>query len=188
MNELISLFIDDEMGLDDKIVFVETVQNDPSFADETIELLSIEKQIRGDVVERVPLLEPVRPGVLKKLSGFFRQPLGWTATALAAAIIALILSTLPSDDAVYRQNRFVIYEPDASRVEIAGSFTDWKRIPLDKTGDSGYWELTMTLPEGEHHFSYILEGRQRVADPTIRTREPDDFGGYNSILRVGDKA
>jgi len=188
MNELISLFIDDEMGLDEKIVFVETVQKDPPFADETIELLSIEKQLRGDVVERVPLLEPARPGLLKKLSGFFMQPLGWTATALAAAIVALILTTLAPTGTVARQNRFVIYEPDASRVEIAGSFTDWKRIPLDKAGDSGYWELTLALPEGEHYFSYILEGRQRVADPTIRTREPDDFGGYNSILRVGDKA
>jgi hypothetical protein len=188
MNEIISLFIDDEMELDEKIDFVEAVQNNPSFADETIELLSIEKQIRADVVERVPLIEPVRPGILNKLSGFFREPLGWTATALAAALIALILTTLPSSEPVSRQSRFVIYKPEVSRVEIAGSFTNWKRIPLYRDGDSGYWELTLALPEGEHHFSYILEGRQRIADPTIRTREPDDFGGYNSILYVGGEA
>jgi hypothetical protein len=188
MSEIISLFIDDEMELDEKIVFVEAVQNNPSFAAETIELLSIEKQIRADVVEQVPLLEPVRPGILKKLSGFFREPLGWTATALAAALIALILTTLPSSETVFRQSRFVIYKPEVRRVEIAGSFTNWERIPLYRAGDSGYWELTLVLPEGEHHFSYILEGRQRIADPTIRIREPDDFGGYNSILHVGDTA
>lgn len=188
MSEIMSLFIDDEMELDEKIVFVKAVHNSPSFAAEAIELLSFEKQIRADVVERIPLIEAVRPGILRKLLGFFKEPLGWTATALAAALIALVLTSLPSSEPVLRQSRFVIYKPEVSRVEIAGSFTNWKRIPLYRAGDSGYWELTLALPQGEHHFSYILEGRQRVADPTIRTREPDDFGGYNSILYIGDTA
>jgi hypothetical protein len=51
-------------------------------------------------------------------------------------------------------------------------------------GDSGYWEVTLNLPAGEHRFSYILEGKQRLSDPTIMTRELDDFGGENSILEV----
>ena len=51
----------------------------------------------------------------------------------------------------------------------------------------GYWELTLALPKGEHYFSYILEGRQPYADPTIRARVSDDYGGFNSILLVEDK-
>jgi hypothetical protein len=51
-------------------------------------------------------------------------------------------------------------------------------------GDSGYWELRLNLPYGEHRFAYILDGSQQVADPTVPVREPDDFGGENSILTV----
>jgi len=187
LNENISMFIDDELMLDEKIMFVEKIKENPSFAAEALELLHIEKQIRLDVVERVPQIEFLRPGLLEKITRFFKQPLGWSVTALTATIVALLLITMPSPEPVSKQNRFVIYKPKVSRVEIAGSFTNWKRISMQRVGDSGYWELTMALPEGEHHFTYILEGRQRFADPTILTRELDDFGGYNSILYVDGK-
>jgi 1,4-alpha-glucan branching enzyme len=83
-----------------------------------------------------------------------------------------------------RPYRFVIYQPEAQHVELAGSFSDWQRIPLKPTGQSGYWETTLDLPEGDHRFSYIIEGNRRLTDPTIAVRETDDFGGENSILRV----
>jgi len=187
MSEKISMFIDDELTLDEKVMLVEEISGNPSFAAETIELLHVEKQIRLDVVDRVPQVEFLRPNLLETAAAFFRQPLGWTVTALAAVIVALLLTTMPSPESVARENRFVIYKPEANRVEIAGSFTNWKRISMHRIGDSGYWELTMALPQGEHHFTYILEGRQRFADPTILTREMDDFGGYNSILYVNGK-
>ena len=187
MNEQISMFIDDELILEEKIWFVKEVKENPIFAAETIELLHNEKQIRLDVVDHVPQFEFFRPNILEKITNFFKQPLGWAVTALVTFIVALFLTTMPSPEPVTKQNRFVIYKPEASRVEIAGTFTDWKRISMQRIGDSGYWELMMALPKGEHHFTYILEGRQRFADPTIRTREMDDFGGYNSILYVGGK-
>ena len=73
---------------------------------------------------------------------------------------------------------------DGGQVEITGSFTGWSALPLKKAGTSGYWEITLELPVGEHRFSYILEGDRQLADPTILTREQDDFGGENSILEV----
>ena len=54
---------------------------------------------------------------------------------------------------------------------------------MKRMGSSGYWEMTLDLPRTEHQFTYILEGNQRFADPTILTREGDDFGGENSVLR-----
>jgi 1,4-alpha-glucan branching enzyme len=84
-------------------------------------------------------------------------------------------------------NRFVIYEPAADRVELVGSFTDWQRTPMEPVGESGYWELHLRLPTGEHRFAYILDGARQMADPTLPVRERDDFGGENSILSVGEK-
>lgn len=187
MEEMISLFIDDEMGLDEKIGFVQEVRSSPSFASEALELLRMEKQIRADVVQRLPSALPAGPGILKRITDFFSRPLGWTAGALTAAVIALVWMALPATGPVLKENRFVVYQPQANRVEIAGSFTGWKRIPLHKDGDSGYWELTLALPQGEYAYSYIAEGGRQFADPTARARVPDDFGGFNSILKVGNQ-
>ena len=84
-------------------------------------------------------------------------------------------------------NRFVIFEPAASQVELAGSFTGWRRVTMQRIGNSGYWELNLQLPTGEHRFTYILDGDRRIADPTLPASEADDYGGQNSILRVEER-
>ena len=43
------------------------------------------------------------------------------------------------------------------------------------------------LKEGEHRFTYLINGLQPFADPTILTREPDGFGGENSIFYTKNK-
>jgi len=182
MNDhLISLYIDDELDLDDKIVFVETVHGDETFKEDAVNLLQQEKLIRAEVVDRMPVIqirEEPRSWHLK----LFR-PLAALSAGLAAAAI-LWLTLWPSPEPSLRTWRFVIYQPDAQGVELAGSFSSWKRIPLKHAGNSGYWEVTLELPEGDHRFSYIIEGSRRMADPTITVRETDDFGGENSILTV----
>lgn len=55
MNDhLISMYIDDELDLDEKIVFVETVHEDKNFKNEAVNLLRQEKRISADVVDRLP--------------------------------------------------------------------------------------------------------------------------------------
>ena len=186
MNEIISLFIDDELSIDDKLKLVSKIRQDESFTTETVELLIQEKQIRAAVVDRLPEIE-IKPAVnWRKFFAPVSQPMGLVAASLAALVIFLFFS-FPSPDRRPHLNRFVIYQPDTVQVEITGSFTDWRRIPMDRLGSSGYWEIRLELPEGEHRYSYVLEGRQTVADPTVTAQELDDFGGRNSILQVGEK-
>jgi hypothetical protein len=182
MNDpLISMYIDDELSLDEKIDFVEAVHEDKGFKDVAVDLLRQEKLIRAEVVEKIPafsIREHHTPWHLK----LFR-PLAAAAAGLAAAA-AFYLVFLPAQEQPLRPYRFVIYQPEAQRVELTGSFQGWKKIPLKNAGNSGYWEVTLELPEGDHRFSYIIEGSRRLADPTIAVRETDDFGGENSILTV----
>lgn len=178
---LISLFIDDELDLDAKIEFVEILHADGKYKNETLGLLRLEKRIRAETVHRVPEYKPVERRSFWKTLPI--PPLGAMAAGLAAA--ALLLALLwPSPELALRPYRFVIYQPEARSVEIAGTFTGWKRVPLRHAGGSGYWELTLELPAGDHRFSYIVEGGRRLADPTLAGREKDDFGGENSILTV----
>ena len=177
---LISMFIDDELSLDDKLSFVETVHRDHVFEAETIDLLNQEKLIQSEVVDRTPSIQ-VREQ-RKPIFSIWR-PAGIFAAGLAAALI-LLFFTWPAQQQLSEHYRFVLYQPEAKQVEITGSFIDWRTLPMRKAGTSGYWEVTLDLPAGEHRFSYILEGGRQLADPTILAREKDDFGGENSILEV----
>jgi len=183
MNYLISKFIDDELGLDEKIGFVDRVHADKFFKEESTELLEMEKIIRADVVDRVP---PFKVKIKKKRISFGLRPLSLLVSAAAAALILFFVLSHPQPVPA-TSHRFVIYRPDVTRAEIAGTFTDWQRIPMNRLGSSGYWDITVSLPFGEHRFTYILDGKKRFTDPTVPARELDDFGGRNSIISVESK-
>jgi hypothetical protein len=177
---LISMFIDDELDLDNKIEFVETVHEDRNFKAETVGFLQQEKMIRSEVVTEVPSVKVQ----LKEKTGFpLWRPMAIFASGLAAALILFFFAQPPKEQ-LSMAHRFVIYQPGVEQVEITGSFTDWRTLPMNRAGSGDYWEITIDVPAGEHRFSYILEGDQRLADPTIMIREKDDFGGENSILEV----
>ena len=178
---MISMFIDDELEVDDKIEFVKCIYGHKNFTDETIDFLNQEKKIRSDVVYNVP---EVRFKPKRKFNFPALRPLGFFASGAAAAMLLWVLLSSPLEISA-TSHRFVIYFPDAKRADIVGSFTGWNRIPMKKLGVSGYWEITMELPQGEHRYSYFIEGKQQVADPTNPYSEKDDFGGKNSILHVG---
>lgn len=183
-NELISLFIDDELDLDGKESFVEAVHAEAVFKDETIELLKQEKMLRLDGVERVPEVHfrEQRAWRIPRL-----RPIYSLSAALAVLLLILVYSTPPRENTKVPY-RFVIYQPDATRVEIAGSFSGWRSIPLKKVGTEGYWETVQEVSPGEYRLCYIIEGDKRIPDPTILAREKDDFGGENSILEVMNKS
>jgi hypothetical protein len=180
MEEMVSLFIDDEMTLDEKIVFVERIHGDSGFKDRTLRLLEQEKLIRSDVVDRVPGVLPVRG---RRFNIPLWRPLAFAASAAAVAILLLYSIWSPEGQA-QSPYRFVVFRPDANEMEIAGTFSGWNNIPMQRIGDTGYWEIVLEVPRGEHRFVYITNQGERLADPTILRREPDDFGGENSILSV----
>ena len=182
---LISSYIDDEMDLDEKIDFVETVHEQPAFKEEAVDLLHQEKLIRGEVVDRVPVAVVFREK--RRFSIALWRPAGMFAAGLAAALLVMFFVTPQHDVPVPATHRFVLYQPNVKQVEITGSFLGWTAVPMRQTGNGGYWEVVLEVPAGEHRLCYIIEGGKRIPDPTIPTREKDDFGGENSILAVNMK-
>jgi hypothetical protein len=189
MNAMISLFIDNELSLEEKSLFIEKLRDDTPFYLESLQMLQQEMLIRSDVVDRAPQadIRLLNTWILT-IKNLLRPSRIIPAAATAIACAILFLTILPSNDTKPNLNRFVIYRPDVSHVEIVGSFTGWKRAPLRKISTSGYWEGMFELSEGEHRYTYILEGDKHYTDPTVLTVEKDDFGGTNSIIRVKAKA
>ena len=185
MNSMISLFIDNELSIEEKCLFLEKIRDDTPFFLESIQMLRQEILIRSDVAESMPQAEiPLPTNWMLTIRNLFRP-----AVFIPAAVVCvlLFLTILPANKIKPHFNRFVIYRPDVNRVEIVGSFTDWKRIPLQKISNSGYWEGKFELPVGEYRYTYILDGDTPFADPTVPTVEQDDFNGVNSIIRVVEK-
>ncbi len=189
-DELISLYIDDELDLDGKIAFVEIVHKEDLFKDRVVEFLRQEKTLCAEVTDRVP--EVTRPG--PEVYPFRRRRPLYIAAAVSAAVAAFIATILfwPARQEVNvaaapEPYRFVIYRPNTSRAEIAGDFTGWKRVSMERISMSGYWEISLPLHPGEHRYVFILDGHKRLADPTVMAREQDDFGGENSILVTGER-
>lgn len=184
MKEIISGFIDDQLSHLEKIRLVGRIRDESDFAAETIELLQQEILICSEVTDSPPVFRSHPAGFWKQAAVSLLRPTRLAAAVAAALIAAFLLWPPQRPIQASIPQRFVLYRPDVRLVEIAGSFNQWQRIPLQRIGNSGYWEVTLGLPSGEHRFSYILEGRKRIPDPTFLLTEDDDFGGSNSVLHV----
>lgn len=183
--ELISQYIDDELDLDEKIVFVQTVHADERFADEAVALLQQEQQLRAaptDCLARVPRSLPV-PVTASRTRWWWT--LGGLGMAAATAGLLLLFWHAPAPQApLVAQRRFVLYLPEIDHASLVGTFTAWQPVAMERIGGSGYWTLTLQVPAGEHRYSILVDDGRLLADPTVSAREQDDFGGENSVIEV----
>ena len=192
MNYLISMYIDNELSLEEKIAFVERVHISSSFKKDAIALLEQEKILHTALNLEAPVLPEPDVTEKRKLK-LVPHTVGLAMAACLLVIFTFLFVDFSSDDIknieVVPQTstslqRFVIYEENAQSAAITGSFTNWEKVPLTRAGDSGYWHVTLEVKPGEHRYSYIVDGTRQLADPTIATKESDDFGAENSILIV----
>ena len=193
---LISLFIDDELDLDEKIDFVQTVHQDEVLKDEAVALLNQEKRLQQDLVVTMPPM-PVPDAQRGRQSFFGNAPVPWwrwwrpgfaaALTLVVMIFVAAVWGLYPkAPAAVQRPFRFVLFDPTARQIQLVGSFTQWVPVPMQPAGVSGYWSLTVDLPAGEHRYSFVAGDGRQMPDPTVASREKDDFGGENTIIRIDE--
>jgi hypothetical protein len=75
---------------------------------------------------------------------------------------------------------FVVQAPTATRVELAGDFTDWEPLALQQAPD-GTWRLERAVPAGSHRFNLRVDGGAWGVPPGVPTLR-DDFGGVVGVL------
>jgi hypothetical protein len=71
----------------------------------------------------------------------------------------------------------------ASRVALAGSFTDWTAEYEMRETTPGTWSILLPLPPGVHDYAFLVDGSEWVADPHALQIE-DGFGGANSRIAL----
>lgn len=72
----------------------------------------------------------------------------------------------------------------AGKVAVAGDFNGWNASadPMEREG--GAWTRTLALPPGVYRYKLVVDGNY-IPDPSNPDREPDGFGGENTLLRMG---
>ncbi|SHO43110.1 glycogen-binding domain-containing protein [Desulfopila aestuarii] len=189
MNDhLISLFIDNELTLHEKIDFIEAVADNKQFSDTARDLLRQELTLGTALADLHSVSNVIQPQPERVKRRWLLRPASFVGGFVLACCLAALFPfvrypTVPavSGDETYR---FVLYLPDAGEASVIGTFSNWSPIPMEKVGNSGYWTLKMQLPPGEYRYSYLIEQHTRIYDPTVLDRETDDYGGENSILNI----
>ena len=105
------------------------------------------------------------------------------------AVLVLAAAAVPCFGARKFPVTFTFSPPGrAEAVTLAGSFNNWSRDAQPMTVDpaTGAWTVTIELMEGEYQYKFVVDGSKWFQDPAQELKAPDGFGGYNSVLRVGD--
>jgi 1,4-alpha-glucan branching enzyme len=86
---------------------------------------------------------------------------------------------------------FVVYDPEAKTVSVAGTFNDWRVDANPLTRDAeGTWRLSLNLPPGRYEYKFIVDGKwccEPGSDPAYDGRGGcacNDYGTMNRVLEV----
>ncbi len=121
----------------------------------------------------------------------------WVVVSLAAAFLMLVFfSDLPllpelqiSSSFGYRKIDLVFYSPSQScrTVAVAGEFSDWDYLQMDKIKDD-CWRITLRVKPGKYQYGFLVDGKEWVVDPSSLRQVPDGFGRFNSVLVVNGES
>ena len=81
---------------------------------------------------------------------------------------------------------FAYHDDAAEAVSMAGDFNGWDSTaaPCKKNGD-GVWRAQIELlPPGRYRYKLVVNGDRWIEDPANAMKEPDEYGGFNSILNI----
>ncbi len=73
---------------------------------------------------------------------------------------------------------------DAERVEIAGDWTGWERVPLTRD-DSGRWIVPATLAPGVYRFNLRVDGERWIVPDSVAEID-DGYGGRVGLLIISN--
>lgn len=81
---------------------------------------------------------------------------------------------------------FAFHGDAAESVSLAGDFNGWisTATPFEKQAD-GVWRAQIELlSPGRYRYKLVVNGERWIEDPANAMKEPDEYGGFNSILHI----
>jgi 1,4-alpha-glucan branching enzyme len=147
------------------------------------------------------------PGLYKFKFNINGSPDGWFAPDTAYERDAdgnVVLRVGPSGEVMIHSARnadwkpqrtergmlFQLFAPDAFSVYLAGNFNQWAvnndglvsspQYAMEGPDSNGVWRAEVSVPAGEAHYRFVVDGDHWVADPNVDETDKDG----NSVLVV----
>ncbi|WP_224491332.1 alpha-amylase family glycosyl hydrolase [Robertkochia flava] len=100
-----------------------------------------------------------------------------------------VVNDIPVFKSTATEVNFTFEDPEKTyeQVMVKGAFNGWvpERSPM--TWKDGSWQYKAVFYPGDHQYLFVADG-QEMTDPGNANRQPNGFGGFNSILTVGNGA
>jgi hypothetical protein len=81
--------------------------------------------------------------------------------------------------------RFAVQQPGANSVSVAGDFSQWMERPLTLiNSEKGIFSAELPVPEGTYNYSFVVDGKKWIADPSADRMVEDGFGHKNSVINL----
>ena len=71
---------------------------------------------------------------------------------------------------------------NVEKVQLAGSFTQWKPVDMEKAGTNEKWGLKLDLPPGEYEFKFVVDGNW-IHDE-LKPAKTNEMGTKNNFIIV----
>ena len=148
------------------------------------------------------MMNPLR-SLLNSGMPYFRPALGYAFVLIAAALSGyyvgmqtpdaqLATTTADSEIQLTSENnyensvwiRFIYIDDTAEEMAVAGDFSDWEPIPLDRQTVEGQkvWSGLIEITRGEHKYMFLKNGETWLTDPLADITRDDGFGNKNAVL------
>ena len=180
------------------------VRLDPRFDERVMEALNA-----PEVIPLHPTRQPRRPWIMRPWT-LRVSPIGAFATAAAligvvvfgawrmAAVDQVQVATqqvsaadlTPVGNTGEEQlvtHQFTYYQKGLESISLVGDMNDWDANSTSMIEVSpGVWTVSLLLKPGVYEYQFLLNGKQRVTDPTM-PQASNDFGSPNSVVTVSPK-
>lgn len=158
-----------------------------------LEQLEVRRTTAPDgFTERV--MDALPPFRKKSKKRFWPNSGQWIAPAVSGAFAMLLIVFLignfqPQEPGPQVGFHFELHAPGADRVELLGTFNNWKTDDIVLVGPdaSGHWTAKVELPEGRHEYIFLVDGERWMADPKAATHRPDGYGRVNTVINIYDE-
>jgi len=81
---------------------------------------------------------------------------------------------------------FTYHDDAAESVALAGDFNGWMTTATSYIrNEDGVWRVQIGLLQpGRYRYKLVVNGERWIEDPANAMKEPDEYGGFNSILHI----
>lgn len=94
------------------------------------------------------------------------------------SILPVAVQSMPRQRFTYRA------ADSAGRVSVVGDFNQWNAESHIMTRENGgLYAIEIALAPGTYRYKFVVDGNY-LEDPVNRNREPDGYGGYNSLITL----